>query len=633
MTPLLAWRPWFVATIAAVMFFTNLGGTRLWDEDETKNARCGVEMHQRGEWVVPTFNDALRSHKPVLLYWAMRGSYATLGVSEFSARLPSALAGLLVVVMTYHLGRLLFDRAIGLLAGLLLASALMFSTLARAATPDGVLMIGTTGALLAFVAGVAKRRGGCFSGETPGATPLAAMRLPWWHTVAMYAAMGLAVLAKGPIGVLLPLWAVCIYGLFGETAGVGKHEGEADCGLRNSDCGLKRKRLGDVWRWFRAFRNPQSAIRIRRGLAWFLASIAPHRWISGAQSIRLGSGLLITAAVAAPWYVAVSLQTGGDWLAGFLGTHNVGRFATAMEGHDGPTVYYLVAIMAGFFPASCFLPAAVVGGVAQRVRGASLAPSYAFCLAVIFAWVGFFSLAATKLPNYVIPCYVGLAVLTAAWIVAQARRWEAAEKATLRSWFATGLASSAVAGVAVGIGLAFVGARLVDGAPWIGLAGLIPVVGGSLALVLLRRSLPHEATASFVAASLLFTLVGHTLVAPTASPSADGPRLADTVHRLERAGEPLRVATHRYTTPSLVWELDRHVPTLDASDAIDHLSTPAGVVAMAREAYDEIAAELPAGVIVLREENRFLRPDRQVVLVGRRDVLARRHDHDGGVLR
>ena len=86
MTSLLAWRPWLVAAIAAVMFLTNLGGSRLWNEDEPKNARCGVEMHERGDWVVPTYNDELRSHKPVLLYWAMRASYAAFGVSEFSAR-------------------------------------------------------------------------------------------------------------------------------------------------------------------------------------------------------------------------------------------------------------------------------------------------------------------------------------------------------------------------------------------------------------------------------------------------------------------------------------------------------------------------------------------------------------------
>ena len=49
------------------------------------------EMLLRHDWVVPLFNDELRAHKPVLLYWCIMSSYLALGVNEFAARLPSAL--------------------------------------------------------------------------------------------------------------------------------------------------------------------------------------------------------------------------------------------------------------------------------------------------------------------------------------------------------------------------------------------------------------------------------------------------------------------------------------------------------------------------------------------------------------
>ena len=57
--------------VAALVFFTNLGGYALFDEDEPKNAVCGAEMYERGDWIVPTFNAELRTDKPILIYWWM----------------------------------------------------------------------------------------------------------------------------------------------------------------------------------------------------------------------------------------------------------------------------------------------------------------------------------------------------------------------------------------------------------------------------------------------------------------------------------------------------------------------------------------------------------------------------------
>src|SRR3954465_11360591 len=113
-----------VGALAAVVFVSGLGLTHLWDEDEPKNAVWGQEMLQRGDWIVPTLNGALRTDKPILLYWCMLAVYNLLGVSEFAARLPSALAGMGTVILTFHLGRLMFDRRTGLLAGCLACSAL-----------------------------------------------------------------------------------------------------------------------------------------------------------------------------------------------------------------------------------------------------------------------------------------------------------------------------------------------------------------------------------------------------------------------------------------------------------------------------------------------------------------------------
>jgi 4-amino-4-deoxy-L-arabinose transferase-like glycosyltransferase len=94
-----------VLGIAAAVLFANLGGTRLWDRDEPRNAGCARDMLHRGDWIVPTFNGELRAHKPVLLYWCIMAAYRTLGVSEFAARLPSATAALVTMICTSMIDR------------------------------------------------------------------------------------------------------------------------------------------------------------------------------------------------------------------------------------------------------------------------------------------------------------------------------------------------------------------------------------------------------------------------------------------------------------------------------------------------------------------------------------------------
>ena len=60
-----------ILVVAVVVLFTNLGGPRLWDRDEPRNAGCTAEMLARGDLITPVFDDELRTHKPILLYWFM----------------------------------------------------------------------------------------------------------------------------------------------------------------------------------------------------------------------------------------------------------------------------------------------------------------------------------------------------------------------------------------------------------------------------------------------------------------------------------------------------------------------------------------------------------------------------------
>ncbi len=171
--------------ISAVNFFLMLGGNRLWDVDEPNNAVCAREMLEAGNWLVPVFNGALRFDKPILLYWLMMPSFALFGVSEFSARLPSAMAMTGLVLVIWYFGRRLLDERSGLIAAALFATCIHIVVIARAATPDPLFMLCMGFAFLSFICMYIENRQGSL--------------LP-----AFYLAIALGLLAKGPVAVLMP---------------------------------------------------------------------------------------------------------------------------------------------------------------------------------------------------------------------------------------------------------------------------------------------------------------------------------------------------------------------------------------------------------------------------------------------
>jgi len=156
-------------------------GYPLFEPDETRYAQIGLEMHDTGDWVVPRLNGEPYLDKPPLLYGLTSISYSLLGVSEQAARMPTALAALLTILLTYVLGRrLLGDRAAAIGAGLLLLSS-GFLFAGRFVMMDSLLTLFTTVGLLA------------------GAVALHAKReaLAWWALAGV--ACGLGTLTKGPV--------------------------------------------------------------------------------------------------------------------------------------------------------------------------------------------------------------------------------------------------------------------------------------------------------------------------------------------------------------------------------------------------------------------------------------------------
>src|SRR5689334_214087 len=142
--------------ISALTFFVNLGVPRLWDRDEPRNAGASLEMLRRGDWIVPMFNGELRVHKPVLINWFMMSAFAVFDDPEFAARFWSAALAAGTVLMTYAIGRRLFNPSVGVWGGVVLATSLQFPFEARAATPEMLFAFFLTAAMLVFVLGAFK---------------------------------------------------------------------------------------------------------------------------------------------------------------------------------------------------------------------------------------------------------------------------------------------------------------------------------------------------------------------------------------------------------------------------------------------------------------------------------------------
>jgi 4-amino-4-deoxy-L-arabinose transferase-like glycosyltransferase len=554
---------WIVAAVAAMVLLPNLGAAPLWDDDEPLNAACSLAMRARGDWVVPTFNGRLRVEKPALVNWLHLAGFAVAGVNEHGARLGSALLTIGSCLLTADIGRRLFDPTVGRWAGIVMATFLWTGIAGRAATPDAPLGFFTTLALAAFVRGLTAA-----GGERP-------VRLPLVAALLTGLAAGGAMLAKGPVGLVLPLAALSLFA------------------------------------WWSAL----PTARAQGGPAPWLAAVR-----SAWHGARLGTIAATAVGVAAPWYAAVTLRTDGEWLHEFLLVHNVGRFAAPMEGHSGsPLLYYPAVLLVGSFPwSSGWIPAALHALRVGRTGGPS-AGGVRLLAAWLIAWVVPLCVSGTKLPGYVWPAYPALACLTGLFVSDWVRRTDVAGD----RWMRLGWVCLAVSGLALAIGLPVAAGHLSPGTTWTGLVGLVPV-GGAAGAWLAHAAGERRRAAVTWAATAVATVLCLVGVVPAAVSRDVGVRqLVDAVH-----GDGATPLVLYRAPPSAVFYAGRHsphgrVPAARTPEALaDLLATHAGarIVVDARFA-DSIAPILPTAYRVLRTAT-VLPSRRRLLLIGPEHALA-----------
>ncbi|MCP2728948.1 ArnT family glycosyltransferase, partial [Limnofasciculus baicalensis] len=234
-----------------------------------------------------------------------------------------------------------------------------------------MLLSGCMGtALLAFFLGYARRGMSQDAGEkvfsatlqktySPLPTPYSLFSFPKGWYLIFYILIALAVLTKGPVGIVIPgliIGAFLIY--------VGK--------LRQ--------------------------VLLEMGVIW---------------------GLCIVLALAVPWYVLVILANGEDYINKFFGYHNFERFTSVVNHHSAPWYFYFIVVLVGFAPWSSYLPVAIARlRFWRRNRWQSSPRSTQLGLFALFWFAGifgFFTIAVTKLPSYLVPLMPAAAILVSLW--------------------------------------------------------------------------------------------------------------------------------------------------------------------------------------------------------------------------
>ena len=330
------YKEWYL--ILFLLFFSlslytfKLGGYPFFNPDEGIHAEVAKRMVLDGDWITPRFNGNNFYDKPILYYWLNALSFKIFGINEFAARLPAAILGALGVLLTYLLGKTMYDTWTGFMGALILSISFEYLFLSRLVLHDISLTFGIILTLFLFYYGFVQDK------------------FHRWVIPFFYISLAWSVLAKGPLGLILP---VLIIGLF---------------------------------------------ILLTR--EWGLI-----------KEMRLGLGAIIFLPLVATWYVPVSLNN-KDFLSYFIFHQHLRQFLSAKAHHNAPVYYYLPALLGGLFPWSCFLPYAWFKAFSPFKKLLDRKADFFLLIWFTVPFI-FFSIARSKLNTYILPVYPAAAIMVA----------------------------------------------------------------------------------------------------------------------------------------------------------------------------------------------------------------------------
>lgn len=344
----------FALVIIAVYFFAL--DIPLLGPDEPRYSQVAREMFQKNDWITPTLGGFHWFEKPALLYWLQIISYKIFGVTEFAARFGSAIFGLGTIFALWLFGRFAsfvgspstdgFANGVGQRTNdefanylaLIAASSIGLLAFSRGASFDIILTLPITASLVAFF----------IFDQTAKEKPVT----NYISLFAFYFFIGIALIAKGLVGIVFPFAIVAFY--------------------------------------------------------YFLS----RRFPSKTFFISLFWGTMLSILVACAWYLPMYQANGWKFIDEFFIQHHFQRYTSNKYQHPQPLWFFWVVLPLMTIPWLPFF----IGAVWKNVRNFKSAirnPQIAFVFAWMLIPLCFFSLSGSKLPGYILPALPAAQILTA----------------------------------------------------------------------------------------------------------------------------------------------------------------------------------------------------------------------------
>ncbi|RQS18672.1 glycosyltransferase family 39 protein [Burkholderia sp. Bp8998] len=322
----------------AIVWFAPLGLRHLIPSDEGRYAEMAREMFVTGDWITPRYNGYKYFEKPPLQTWLNALTFAWFGIGEWQARLYTGLASFAGVLLVGFAGARLFNPLSGLLAAVVLACSPYWNLMGHFNALDMGLAFWMTLSLCSLL--LAQR---------PGLQAGAVRGWMW----ACWAAMALAVLSKGLVGLILPGAVLVLYTLIARD--------------------------------------------------WAL-------W----KRLYLVSGLVIFFAIVTPWFVLVQ-QRNPEFFNFFFIVQQFRRYLTPEQNRPGPLYYFVPVLVVGFLPWLSVAWQSIRHALRMPRQPNGFSPMLVLLIWSAFIFL-FFSASHSKLISYVLPVAPALALVIGAYL-------------------------------------------------------------------------------------------------------------------------------------------------------------------------------------------------------------------------
>jgi 4-amino-4-deoxy-L-arabinose transferase-like glycosyltransferase len=361
---------WLIAIVATLYFcyFRQLGVVGLMGPDEPRYAWIARDMMESGDWITPRLYGSPWFEKPPLYYWGAALSFKLFGVSETSARLPSAISALLATLALAWLAWRVYGSAAARWLLLLLPSSagmIGFSHAAATDMPFSAMLTCAMAPAAVLLGLVPLAREDRESNQDPNRSFASDLsRNAFFITAALFGLfLGYAMLAKGPAAIILSGGAVACWAAYTK-------------------------------RW-------KDTLRLLHPIA-----------------------ITVFCIVALPWYVLCAIRN-PDFLRVFILEHNFKRFLTPEFQHIQPFWYYAGIVLIALLPWTPALLWAMATGIRSLFRGARLSAMSCFLLSWALFCLVFFTISRSKLPGYILPAIPAIGLLLARSITkfGPERRW------------------------------------------------------------------------------------------------------------------------------------------------------------------------------------------------------------------